>query len=225
MATISTYIPYIIGFVFIVLIGGGILFFFLLRGGRRKKFPFILYSLDGEKATIITARVKIDKQNPSKKVFFFENFDATLDIREPTWYFGGTAYRECMQDHNGELQYIKRDKIDKDKLRLAIAPEEKALALYRYKENQRRYENPMDKTSAAILISGFILVLLIMIGIIYSTIAYAGAIKNVVTVAKEVSKTADTVSAISQTNQDTTEQLVAIAAALTGDINLTRRVS
>jgi len=221
----SALFAYLIGGVVLVMIAAGVIFFWLKRKNKGKKFPFILHSLDGEKARMLGAIVKVDKQNSSKKVFYFPEFDDELPIKEPTWYFAGTAYREVTQDRNGELQYLDRHKIDKEKyLKVSIDPEEKALALYRYKENMRRYENPMDKASAAMLISGFVLVFLIMIGVIYSTISFANSAKSNVEFVKEQNKGIAQLKAVAESQERTTEQLVTVAALLTGNNTIIRKI-
>lgn len=222
---VNSIIYYLIGgFVVLLILGGAAFYFFFMRK-RGKKFPFMYYSLDGDKAKIVPADLKIDPQNPSKKIFYFSDIDAELPVQKPTLYFEGKWLRECVQDDNGELQYLQRQKIDNSEyLSISIRPEEKALALYRYKENQRRYENPMTKANAMLLISGFILVLLIMIGVIYSTIAFANAAAKQTEVAKDNLEATKVNQRIAEVNQGVTEQLASIAAALTGNANITRQI-
>jgi len=216
---------YLIGGIVILMVIAGGIFFWLRKKSQGKKFPFVLHSLDGEKARPLGAVVQVDKTNASKKNFYFPEFDTTLPIKSPTWYFAGTAYREVIQDRNGELQYLDRHKINKDKyMEVSIDPEEKSLALYRYKENMRRYENPMDKASAAILISGFILVFLLMVGIIYSTISFASTAKSNVEFVKEQNKGIAKLEQVASSNALVTEQLVQVASLLTGGKNITRTV-
>lgn len=213
----------VVGFV-VLLIIAAVFFFWIMKKKRGKKFKFIFYSKDGKRSRVVDATVKVDPENVSKKQFFFAEFDQTLDIREPSVEFNNVLYRECTQDTNGDLQYVERSDIDRSKLKLSILPEEKSLSLYRFKENQRRYENPLSKATAGLLIGGFILVFLIMLGVVYSTIAFSNSASKQVETAKvnlEVSKSNAQVSA---TNKDVAAQLVTVAALLTNNASITRQI-
>lgn len=229
MALISAGVSQIIIYVVIaltvlILLGGGFVWW-LMKKKRSKKFNFFFYSKDGKRSRVINAIVKIDSENASKKVFYFAEFDSELSIRDPSFEFEGKLYRECMQDPNGDLQYVERSDIDNKKLELAILPEEKALALYRFKENQRRYDNPLNKATAGLLIGGFILVFLIMLGVIYSTIAFGNSAVKQVETAKVNHEVAQTNLAVAETNRDIVEQLVTVAALLTNNKSVTRILS
>lgn len=193
---------------------------------QKKKYPFLLYSRDCKHRKIVYAQLKIDPGNKENKRFFFPGNDTTLELREPTAFQGGVSYREIMQNPNGGYSYVKGAEInDKDYLELSLSPEEKALALARIKENEARHANPMSKTQAAMIITGFILILILTIGIIYSTISYVGAGKNVIKVVKENGKLVNTLDGTAQRIEGITAQQAAITAALTKDVNLTRQVS
>lgn len=249
---IGTIIIYgLIGFVLFIGLLVGLFFFLKKKGGP--KHPFILYSLDGSRMRIVEGVVKKDPENPNRQKFFFKDVDASLDIRPPTTWLNNVPHREIIYNDLGELSYVNSEfkdkelkvpvpkkeydkdgnvtwvtetKIEKTKYKeLAIEPEEKALALHRYKESMKRYENPMNKAQAAMLIGGFILVLLIGIGVIYSTITYSNLIKDHVVVVEKSSQIAADNKAVANTNQAVTEQLAQILAALTNNANITRTIS
>lgn len=242
----------IAGLLFIILVAIGIFVYFKKKGGA--KHPFILYSLDGTRMRIIEGFVRKDPENPHNTRFFFKELDASLEIRPPTTWLNNVAHREIIYNDLGEVSYIKNNGIkideayDNKKNReqqkdgsfqyvtktvidkkaykdLAIEPEEKALALHRYKETLKQYENPLSKAQAYMLIGGFILVIIIMVGIIYSTVSYVKASESQLKMVDKIAEITVNNKDMTNVNKQIVEQLTAIAAALTGDMNLTRQIS
>lgn len=219
----------------IFLIGGGILLFVLLALGggliwflkkSKGKHPFLLYSLDGFRVQTLNAQVKKDPKNPSNKRFFFPGISDSLSIRAPSKWIGNKAYREVYFNDNGELSYVKDTIINKEGYyKINILPEEKALALHRYKENAARYENPMNKTQAAMVIVGMLLVLLLAMGIVYASITYVNASKNFAVVSEKNAEVQKSTKETAIIMKDLAETNIQIAAALTGNVNLTRKLS
>lgn len=197
----------------------GIIAFFIFRS-KGSKHPFILLSRDGKSANVVTAVLKTDPQNSSKKQFVFSTLNTFLPIAKPNWYFNRIGYRIITQDNKGDYSYVE-PKLVESTFEFGLTPEEKELALFRYRENQKRYENPMNKMQAAMVIAGFILVLIIMIGVIYSTIAYVNASSNVVKMTHELNEMAKTNHQAIQTMQQISLQQTQIIASLQGQGNVT----
>lgn len=198
---------------------------FLFR--RRKQFPFLLYSRDCKRRRVIFAKLKIDPENRENKRFFFPGIDSSLELREPTCFHEGKAYREIMQNKNGGYSYIDGAKIDEDGfIKLSLSPDEKVLALSRMKDYGERYANPMSKHQAYMLITGFVLIIILVVGIVYSTISYVGAGKNLIKFAEQ-NKEAQRITASAAANlEKVNEQQIAILSVLTSDkVNITRRVT
>lgn len=217
-----------------IFIIGGVVFAFALGFlawayffRKKKAYLFLLYSRDCQRRRVIKADLKTDPNNKSNKMFFFSGTDTTLPLKEATCFQEGKSYREIMQNRDGTYSYIKGARIDEiDYLSLSLTPDEKALALHRIKENEVRYQNPMGKTQAAMLITGFILIILLTIGIVYSTIAYVGAGKNVVKVVQEnqafLKQFEQTTSVLSEISE---QQASITAVLIAGKGNITRRIS
>ena len=223
---IATIILYGVGgFVLFLILGiGGFVWFMKKKGG--KKFPFLLYSLDGARMQTIFAQVKADPNNKTRKRFNFANTETTLEIQPPTVFVDGKGYREIVWNDLGELSYLSKTRLNWDKYReLAVTPEEKALALHRYKENETRYENAANKMEMAMLIGGFILILLLGIGIIYSTITYANVVKDHVKIAESNNANVKIMKESINTMGDVVERIAGITAALTGDEELIRQIT
>jgi len=210
------------GLVILLLMFLGYMYFFR----RKKQYPFLLYSRDLKRRKVIYAVLKTDPNNKENKKFFFQGMDTQLPLKEPTAFQNNVAYREVIQNKAGGYSYIEGTKLDeKDYLELSLSPDEKSLALHRIKENEDRNSNPMSKTQAAMLITGFILIIILVIGIIYSTIAYVGAAKNLVKLAEQTKAIQASAGANLQIMNTITEQQARITAMLTGDKNITRTVS
>ena len=145
-------------------------------------------------------------------------------------FSGGIGYREIIQGKEGDYVYIKGVKLDeKDYIELSLDADEKSLALHRMKENSVRYNNPISKTQAAMIITGFIMIIILTIGIIYCTIAYVGAGKDVIKVAKENTKVMNGINKNTEVlNQIGVQQAQMIAALSERENikpNITRQIS
>ena len=232
-----------IGFGSVLLLAGGIFLYFKITSS--KKFPFLLYSRDGWNVTTIHAKVLVNPENVKDKKFIFDEYDSPLDIGEPTKWINGVPHREITYNQLNEFSYVKGRVVegkeikgynefryvkgtiidDISYLKVALEPEEKQISLSRLKENMKRYENPMGKLQAYTLIAGFVLVLLLAIGIIYSTIAYVGASEDLVTLAKENAKAIPEVGRIADNIAKATSQLTTVEASISEQVNLTRRLT
>jgi hypothetical protein len=211
----------IIGGVF--LLGGGIfLYFYMKKGG---KYPFLLYSRNGKQITQLNAILKTDPENSARKQFFIDTIGFSFDVKSPSKWIGQTAYREIIQTESGDYAYIKGTEIDeKDYIKVSLQPEEKIIALNRYKENKRRYTNPISKGMAGLLVGSLILAFILIVGIVYSVASYAGAAKDMAELAKENTKNGAIIQQTSNNAKIITEQLVMVTAALTENYNITRTI-
>lgn len=214
----------------VVILGviGVVVWLFLFR--KKKAYPFLLYSRDLQRRKVIHAQLKADPNNRENKMFFFPGVDTKLALKEPTCFQNGVAYREVMQNKDGGYSYLKGCKLDEDDyIKLSLTPDEKALALHRIKENEVRYQHPISKTQAAMIITGFIMIIILVIGIIYSTIAYVGAGKDVVKVVQANKENTNAMAATTGQLAQISAQQAAITAALTKEnnikTNLTRQIS
>ncbi len=217
----------LVGVIFLSVIGV-LLWFFVFR--KKKQYPFLLYSRDCQRRKVIHASLKTDPANKENKMFCFAGVDTKLPLREPTCFQDKVSYREIMQNKDGGYSYLEGIKIDEKKyIEVSLTPDEKALALHRLKENEVRYQNPMGKTQAAMIITGFIMIIILTIGIVYSTIAYVGAGKDVVKVVKENKEAINAMSANTANLARISQQQAQITAALTKtnniETNITRTIS
>lgn len=212
---------FIVGGLLIAVIVSFVAWIFFRKG--KKSFPFLLYSVDG-KMTTVQGAVKVDPTNKTNKKFHIAGTDQTLPIRAPSVVMGGVAYREIMYDQNGELQYVDRSFV-KNKLEVSLLPEEKQIALSRIKENEKRYENPMGKAQAYMILSLFLLIFILLVGIVYSTISYVKVVNKMVQISEDNRESMKLQQGISQNNQAIVEQLAGITAALHDGKNITRTLS
>lgn len=221
--------PWIIAIIVIVIVlfvsaFGFLAWAFFFR--RKKQYPFLLYSRNLKNAREVYAAIKVDPENKENKVFTFSGVDSKLAIREPSLFIGSKSYRQIIQNQNGGYSYIDGITLDEaNYLKLSLSPDEKSLALHRIKENHERNANPVSKTQAAMLITGFIMVIILAIGIIYSTIAYVGAGKNVVKVVETNKANINSMNAVTSRLADISEQQAQITGALTKGRNITRQIS
>jgi len=217
------------------LVGGGLLLFMLVMGGifwyysrtkgSGKKIPFLLYNREGTLAKKLNAKIKVAKDNKSKKVFVFEENDTELPIQNPSLFIDGVGYRQVTYGNRGEFVYVHAGGIDdNDYLSSVMSGEDVAVFTGMILENNREFENPMAKTTAALIIGMAMVALIIMIGTIYSTITLVGNSKDMASIAKENSKTISGLQSTTETLSLIAEQNAQITAALTGNENLTRRL-
>lgn len=216
----------VIGFIAFAVVMGLVFWYFSRTKGSGKKFPFLLYDTTGRVANKIDAKIRIDPQNKSNRVFVFENNDTKLTMKPPSITIGGIGYRQITIGDRGQYVYLEGIGIDREKyLQTNLISEDIAFLTSSVLENNREFENPMAKTTAALVIGMAVIALLIMIGSIYSVVTLVNNSKEMLAVAKENSKTIATTNQAAETLNLVTEQLTAITAALTGDANLTRRIT
>lgn len=205
----------ILSFIGISILVGAYIFFF--KNKNNKQFPFILYSADMIHRQVIYPKLKIDPLNHAQKKFFFEEHKESLEIKPPTAWIDGKSYREITYNDKGEFSYLEGLKVNKDKyLEISISPEEKTIALARYKEHYERYKENMNKYQAYTMIGGFILVFLIAIGVIYSTIAYVNVSSNMVELEKQNVKYKELESGNINAMNEIVKQLVIISGKNSG---------
>lgn len=208
-----------------ILLMTGVFFYFSRSKGSNKKYPFLLYSDDGSVVRTITGKVKIDKNNNSKKCFVFEDNDTKLPVKKPTVFINGKPHRQITIGERGEYVYLEKTKIDRSSyLSSALSSEDVAVATSLILENNREFDNPMQKTTAALVIGMAVIALLIMIGNVYVTITMVSNSDNLVASAKEISEGVKGLKDASMINAEVAETNAAIAAALTGELNITRRL-
>ena len=160
------------------------------RNKNKKKFQFLLFKgNDLSTAKVINGYVKADPENPSKKKFFFDELDSPLEIRKPNFYLDGKPYRMITYNDLNEFSYLEGLRIDQERyLRLALMPEEKAISLHRYKEQQIRYSNPYEKFNAGMVVGSIVMAIVVAIAVIFSTYNMTQSGKNTVEVLKEAQK-------------------------------------
>lgn len=190
----------------------------------RKQFQFILYAKDGTNRTYLNAKVKTDPKHPDVQKFVFSG-GQSLDIKEPTCYINKKPVREITYNKLGEYCYLTATKFDeKNYNSKALEPEEKQIALFRYKENSERYAKTLDKYQAITLIAMFVMTLIIGIGIIYCTITYVNTTSKFVEIAQENGKVADELKNIANIFQGISQQQSVITAALVGNNTIIRKL-
>lgn len=213
-----------VGFGAFVLLMTGIFFFFNKTKGSGKKYPFLLYNRKGGVREIF-GKVVVDKENRTRKVFVFEDYDTVLQIKNPTLTVNKVDYRQVTLGDRGELVYLDGFRIDENNyLSGNMTPEDIAVLTSGIQENNKEFENPMAKTTAALLIGMAIIALLIMVGNVYATITLVGNSKDMAAIAKENSKTVSGLQSVAETNAGVMEQAAMILAALTEGANITRRL-
>lgn len=208
----------------VVIFGGVGVVLWLIFSKGKKQFPFLIYGVNGEISTS-KGTVKVDPGNKTNKKFFIEGTDQSLPIRPPTSTIGGIAYREVMYDQNGDLQYIQK-KVNRDKaMDIGLIPEEKQIALFRIKENERRYENPMGKAQAYMLLSMFVLIFILILGIVFSVISFTKNTDQMVQISETNRDSLKIQKNVADSNARVVEQLAGIMAAMTEGKNITRTLT
>lgn len=215
----------VLGIMAFILVMSLVFWYFTRTKGSGKEYPFILYNKDGNIAQTLKAKIKVDQANKSRKVFVFEKYDTTLPIKPPTLYLNAVGFRQITLGNKGELVYISGNVVSQDGyLNTAMDSEDVAVFTGMILENNREFENPLNKTTAAMVIGMAVIALLIMVGTVYSSVTLVGNSKEMLAVAKETGDAVKGLQAITGTLADVVEQNARIAAALTGDKNLTRRL-
>lgn len=209
-----------------ILLMSGVFWFFSRNKGSNKKYPFLLYNNDGSAARKIEAKIRLNPDNKTEKVFVFREFDTKIQVKEPTFTQQGIAFREVKIGQRGELVLLSGHNINNEEyLNTAMESEEVTVATGTIIENNREFNNPMEKTTATLIIGMAVIALLIVGGCVYCVITLVNNSGKMLEAAKETSKTASALETASATNGEVTAQLANIAAALTGDLNLTRRLT
>jgi|AntAceMinimDraft_18_1070375.scaffolds.fasta_scaffold30243_4 hypothetical protein len=205
-------LPLIITGSVLVLIIIGVSIYYLFTKKNKKEHPFLLYSSDGKHRTTIYPIVRIDPDNSNKKEFYFNSHKERLKIMPPSAWINNIAHREITYNNKQEFSYLKDVSIDDTQhLKVSLDPEEKVLALHRYKENLSRYKDAMGKYQSFALIGMFMMLFIIVIGVIYSTIAYVGVASDMVELEKQNVQYKKVESANIAALNDITIQLVAIS--------------
>lgn len=242
----------IIGFVGFIILAVGIVWAYFKF--FRKRYMFLLYSKDGKHISKIEGEIRSDANNKSRKYFYFKELDTPLDIKPPSMWLDGVPYREITFNELSEYNYLlcagikidekNREKIlEKNKMykvpkyvdgmrvddtlykEVSLLPEEKTLALHRYKDNEARYRDPLSKLQAYQLIGTFIMLLLVILGTVYIVIQQSNTMTTILELEKEKTKNTESIKTVSKNLLLTTELQASITGALTGDKNLTRQIS
>lgn len=136
-------------------------------------------------------------------------------------------FKEQSQNRTVKVpHYIEPGEIDDTYYkRMALTGEEKQVTLSRYKEYQKRYADPMNKYQAMSLVMLLLMTIIITASVIISTYQLVGNSKTMVEVNKESQKVANSIKASTDVLNEISLQNTAMISALTGDVNLTRRLT
>ena len=201
-----------------------IFIYFNKSKGSGKKYPFLLYNRDGTRATEINAKVRIDPENKSAKCFAFEGYDTKIAIKEPTFFMGSKWFREVKIGKKGELVLLSGHTIDEDDyVKTSMNSEEVTVLTSTIIENNREFNNPLEKSTATLVVSMAIIAFLIVIGSVYSVVTLVGNSEEMLEIAKENTKNVNSLERIATANTEITAQLTTIASMLLGE-NYTRRI-
>lgn len=173
-----------------LLVLGGIALFVLWKYSG-KKHKFLLYSKDGLNVSIVGASIRANKDNKSDRKFYFPDNQYELEIRKPTRFMNGKPYREITYDQEGKYCYLEGTTFNEDKLNLTLKPEEKQIALFRLKEYQERYKDPIDKMGAISMIMQLIMVFIIAGGCIFCFVKTGTMLNTISEVVQETNKNAE----------------------------------
>ena len=185
----------IVGFVLLLGIGG--LGFYLLYRRSNYKHNFRVWSRDLSSSQVVRAKIEVDKENKSNRVFVFRDNPSILILRDPQHWSKGKPERWVIPDESGEFQYLSpcskvllsKEVVDKTTnksvvkaiddaryMQTRLHPIDKQLALEAMRNNQKRYELT-DKAGIITFMSLIVLSAIIMIGGIY---IFTVATKNIV---------------------------------------------
>jgi flagellar basal body-associated protein FliL len=220
----QTVIMIVVGIIFVIILGAGSIFL-MAKNRNNKKYPFLLYNkANPDKPETHYPKTLRNPENKSQVFFLFPNGEK-LEVRSPTLYMNGTWYREITFNNRGEYTYLKGRVIDDEEfLKTALLPEEKEIAIQRTTQYVKRYEESVGKYQAVALIANLVLILILVIGIVYSVIQFASFGESNQKAAEEVSKSTQALNSISDNYLKVTDQLAIIASALTGE-DLKRPIS
>lgn len=192
-------------------ISGAVLWFLWKRS--RNKHKFLLYSKDGLNVRVIGANIKVNKENKADKMFDFPDGNCQLPIDKPTRFLDGKPYREITYDQEGNYCYLKGTTFDENKLNLTLHPDEKQIALFRLKEYQERYKDPVDKFQAISMIMQLIMVFIIAGGCIFCFVKAGTMLDTIAEVVKETNKNAEIAGATTAKQLQIMEQMAAMQGA------------
>lgn len=199
----------------LIMLSAGI--YFLIKWKSKKPYKFLLHHSNGVNKTELVAHLIQDEAQLGQQKFLFDD-GQKMDVRPPTTWRGAEAIRDIFINELGEYAYLKPESIDKDGYnKLSLTPEEKSIALYRYKENANRYANPMSKLQAYMLFGAFFMAFIILIGVIYCTATYVNMAESMVELQKEINKGSETMAnTVNILNQISTQQIQILGSLQSG---------
>lgn len=236
-----------IAIVFGVLIVFGGLFYWLIQK-RSYKHIFRVWSRDLSNSYVVKAKISVDKDNKSNRVFSFKNNPSILIMRDPQHWSAGKSERWVTPDESGEYQYLSpasRPLLSKEVvdpttnrsivkavddaryLQTRLHPVDKQLSLEQMRNNQKRYE-VTDKAALVTFMSLLALAAILGILLIYSAgvlVKNAKAVGETMTTFKETiaSHDANTLQIINGM-RELTENLGYIYGQLNGNVTVYRPV-
>ena len=229
----------IVGFVLLLGIGG--VGFYLLYRRSNFKHVFRVWSRDLSSSVIVRAKIEVDKENKSSRIFVFKDNPSRLILRDPQHWNNGKPERWVVPDESGEYQYLSpsskvllaREVVDPTTnkstvkaiddaryMQTRLHPVDKQLALEAMRNNQKRYETT-DKAGIITFMSLIVLAAIIMIAGIY---IFSVATKNIVALGDSASDLKDMASIqgsntikIVESMRDVTNNLGYIVGQLSGN--------
>lgn len=215
----------IIGVLIIIfVIGGGAVMWWMSRMAWRYKF--LLVTNKGRSCKIIKAKRVVDKRNKNHRYFIFKNNTSELPIKEPNYSFNNESVRLISYTPTGQYVYIDKVDIDKsDYMKYSLEPEERELALWQFNENQKKYSE-IDKTQVAIFFGMIALVVIILIGVVYSVVQFTNNADLFGKLSEENTKTTTALKGVAETLARLTEiQTSFIVNSGSGNNTIIRQVS
>lgn len=175
-----------------IIIAVGLVFFLSLGGlvwwiASKSKYRFIfwVWSKDLSSHVTIKAKLAVDPDNKSNRVFRFKNNPSILIMRDPQHWDKNKPVRWVVPDETGEYQYIspvnkllkysdvseKGEPIlkpidDARYIKTRLHPVDKQLYCEQIRNNQKRYENK-DPVQLATILGLIGLAAVLIIGMIY----------------------------------------------------------
>lgn len=190
------------------------------------RYKFLLVTNKGRSARIIKAKRVVDKRNKNHRYFVFKNNTSELPIKEPNFSFNNESVRLISYTPTGQYAYIEKVDIDKDNyMKFSLEPEERELALWQFNENQKKYSE-IDKTQVAIFFGMIALVVIILIGVVYSVVQFTNNADLFGKLSEENSKTTQALQGVASTLERLTEiQTGFIVSASNSNNTIIRQVS
>lgn len=214
----------IITVIIITLLAGGIFFIVMrLRGGS--KTDFMLIGREGKTLDLFKCKIILD-QNTKEKVFNLSKFGKRLPLKPANLFLNGKPIRVVTYDSGGDIVYADPCKLDeKNYMNINLSPEEKQIALNRYKDNASQFGSDISKFQAMVVIGLVVMFIFSALGTSYTAYSISKAVKTVAENSEDAKTIAQSNAKVSETNKEVVEQLAAISTALTNNKNITRQLT